>query len=505
MRMRNLGRAWSLFLLIVVTAAALACGGAAEAPASAMTEAEYAQDSAAAPEFAQTLAAPAAPAAMVAAATLVPVAASQESDSAAARPQQPQVSDLPQAQSTRKLIVEAWTSLEVTNIDAAVRQVEALAVQSGGWVESSQVHGEAGYRSATVRIRVPAERLDIDLDALRALGRVVDEGISSTDVTERLIDNEARLTAWYAQEERLVTLLENAPTVEDIIQIEKRIAEVRSDIEQVEATQRDLTGRVATSLITVNLRLPSQYAADPPNGTLRLSVGDPSAIAALIMDRVDALGGYVGQKRESDDGNGRVVDMIVFVKPADLSDLMDYAATLGASSGRQLSSVGPNPINEIPNARFTLGISSNVDLGAFISLRASDPMAVAQQVRAQAESNGGFVERWEEHRNDDEHRVNMDLVVRASELRSIMDFAAEQGKLQRWDYNALGQNPSADAPNARLSFIVATEENYASYWIALAVIVGAAALVVVAVVVLFRGRRRSRTDVVGALEPDNGE
>ena len=143
------------------------------------------------------------------------------------------VSDSSLNQSARQLIVESWVGLEVDDIDAAVRHVETIAAQRGGWVESAEIYGEAGYRSASVQLRVPADRLDNVLDTLRGLGRVTDEGVSSTDVTERLIDNEARLSAWHAQEARLVTLLENAPTVEDIIQIEQRIAQVRSDIERV--------------------------------------------------------------------------------------------------------------------------------------------------------------------------------------------------------------------------------------------------------------------------------
>ena len=531
MRIRNLRRPWLLTLMLVVAALALACGGAAEAPASAMTSAQYyAEDAAVSSEFAremsepesatadgaggfsrqQGIAATAAPMAAPAAPTPAPVAASASTESAAARPQQPQVSDSSQPQSARKLIVESWMSLEVTNIDATVRQVESLAGQSGGWVESSEVYGEAGYRSATVRIRMPADRLSNGLDSLRGMGRVTDEGVSSTDVTERLIDNEARLTAWYAQEERLVTLLENAPTVEDIIQIEQRIAEVRSDIEHVEASQRDLTGRVATSLITVNLRLPAQYAADPPVGFLQLSVDDPSSTADSVIARVEDLGGYIGEKREFDEGSGRIVDLTVFVKPADLAGLMDYSATLGAPSGRQLSSVGPTPLNEVANARLTLGIRSDVELGASMSLDSSDPTGVAEKVRAQAESRGGFVEHWNEFQNRDRHRVSMELIVKASDLRSVMDYAAELGELQHWEYNAVGQNPSAAAPNARLNFSVATPEDYSTMWIILAVAVVAAVLVVIAIVALvlaLRRRRRRRNEVGAAadLEPAASE
>ena len=276
---------------------------------------------------------------------------------------------------------------------------------------------------------MPADRLDNVLDTLRGLGRVTDEGVSSTDVTERLIDNEARLSAWHAQEARLVTLLENAPTVEDIIQIEQRIAQVRSDIEYVEATQRNLTNRVATSLITVNLRLSARFAADPPHGVLHLSVGDPSATADAITARVASLRGYVGQQREYEEDRSRVVDMVVFVKSADLAQLMDYAATLGSPSGRQLNSVGPvrnqrrsrRPSHPGHPLQRRLGrIVVPVGGPAHGSGRTNPrPSGIPGRVRRAPGMNRAATRR---------QHVSMELVVKASDLRTVMDFGAGFGR-----------------------------------------------------------------------------
>ena len=443
--------------------------------------------------------APAATRAPSAAAAPTAVAAQTKPVLTSGEPEGASVSDSPQNQSARQLIVESWIGLEVDNIDAAVRHVETIAAQRGGWVESAEIYGEAGYRSASVQLRVPADRSDNVLDTLRGLGRVTDEGVSSTDVTERLIDNEARLSAWHAQEARLVTLLENAPTVEDIIQIEQRIAQVRSDIEYVEATQRNLTNRVATSLITVNLRLPARFAADPPHGVLHLSVGDPSATADAITVRVASLRGYVGQKREYEEDRSRVVDMVVFVKSADLAQLMDYAATLGSPSGRQLNSVGPSAINDVPDARLTLGIRSNVDLGASLSLSAAQPMDVAEQIRDQAVSQGGFVEQWNESRRDERQHVSMELVVKASDLRTIMDFGAGLGEIDYWEYNAAGQNPAVDAPSARLAVSVSSGERLADVWI-IAVVLVVVMVGISAAVVALLSRRRRRTNRAGEVQ-----
>lgn len=497
-------------LIIGLMAMALSCGGSAESPA-ALTG-----DSSAEVQLPASAGAPGPAGPPGAAATVAPQAAppapaqppaSARPASASGEPREQFGSE--RAQFDRQLIVEAWVSLEVNEIDATVRQVEALADQRGGWMESAEIFGEGGYRSASLRVRVPADDLDNAMDALRGLGRVTDEGISATDVTERLIDNEARLAAWYVQEERLLDLLENAPTVEDIIQIERRISEVRSDIEHVEATQRNLTDRVATSLITVNLRLPGRFAADPPHGALTLAVGDLSATADAIVSRVEGLNGYVGEKREYDEGGSQAVDMVVFVKSADLAGLMDYAATLGEASGRQLNSVGSAAASEAPGASLRLAVRSNVDLEASLSLSSDDPIAVAEQIRARAEALGGYVEKWSEVRRDEDDFVTleMELVVRSSDLRNIMEFGAGLGDTEYWGYDAFGQNPAADAPDARLTVAVFTDHDDAEIWIipgVIAVLIAGAVAVIVVVVLLLRRRRnrRSAPHTVVNLEPD---
>ena len=364
-----------------------------------------------------------------------------------------------QGRSGRNLIVEAWISLQVDAIDPIARQVESAATARGGWVESADIVGEGGYRTATISIRIPAERFDETMTALRSLGIVTDEGVASQDVTEQLVDNEARMAAWRAQEERLIVLLENAATVEDIVDIERRISEVRTDIEYVAASQRNLQNRVAASLIRVSLHLPRRFAADPPTGQLNLAVSDPAAAANAVTARVDALNGYTGEKREYRQGNGDAVELTAFVRPSDLPGLMDFAANLGEITDRRLDSVGPSPLNDAPNARLVLSISSNVSASAALDLGAAEAIAAAEQVRARAESLGGYVETWNEHRQEETDSVALTAVVRAADLRPLLEYAASLGETRNWEYQAAGQTPADAVPNARLRLAVSTEDN----------------------------------------------
>ena len=61
---------------------------------------------------------------------------------------------------------------------------------------------------------------------------------------------------------------------------------------------------------------------------------------------------------------------------------MEYAATLGDSFDRQLSSVGEPPSGDVPNSRLNLTVRSNVDINAALRLTADDPAAVVEQMPA---------------------------------------------------------------------------------------------------------------------------
>ena len=465
------GKWAGIVLLAGLMAMVLSCGGASESSAAYVSDG-YGDDGQTAYATAAPAAAPltmtesvesaGADQAMVeiekavevqaqaaAAPTALPAPASETaaSDDANARVSAQQTE--PQ-QAGRQIIVAARLGLEVDRIDAAARQVGDIAVQRGGWVESTQIYGDGGYRSASVGIRIPAALLDETMDALRALGRALDESVSSTDVTDRLIDNEARLSAWRAQEERLINLLENAPSVEDIVEIEKRLSEVRADIEQVEATQRNLTNRVATTLITVNLHLPGRFAADPPSGRLSLSAADPDAITDAIAARVDGRNGYIGQRSEYLQGRSRIIELVVYVQSGDLAGLLDYAGTLGDVQDRQLNQIGTPPDDAAPNARLNITVSANVEVGASLQLEARDPVAAAAAIRAQAESAGGFTESYQETMEDNRRRVSMELAVKPAELRGLMDYAATLGEPSFAELNMAGQQSGADAPSARL-------------------------------------------------------
>lgn len=159
------------------------------------------------------------------------------------------------AEIEQKIIKTGDLSLIVLDVEKSADVVKALATDKGGYVQSSSVsEHEDGTLSGYVIIRVPADQFDTSIETLKAEALVVEEEfISTQDVTEQYIDLSARLKNAQVQETRYVEILDVATTVEEILQIENALANVRSTIESLTGQIQYLDSQTDFSTITVNL------------------------------------------------------------------------------------------------------------------------------------------------------------------------------------------------------------------------------------------------------------
>lgn len=159
------------------------------------------------------------------------------------------------AEIDQKIIKTGDLSLIVLDVEKSADVVKALASEKNGYVQSSSVsEHEDGTLSGYVIIRVPADQFDTSVEALKAEALVVEEEFVSTqDVTEQYIDLAARLKNAQVQETRYVEILDVANTVEEILQIENALANVRGTIESLTGQIQYLDSQTNFSTITVNL------------------------------------------------------------------------------------------------------------------------------------------------------------------------------------------------------------------------------------------------------------
>ena len=191
----------------------------------------------------------------------------------------------------RQVVSQASVSMEVDEVPDAVAQVRAIAESLGGFVEQLSSSGGPEHQQSTMTIRVPQAEFFTALEHIKSLGKVRSENAGSEDVTERTIDLEARLRSALREEESLLSLLDKANQVSEILSIERELSRIRSDIERYQGQLNFLERRVELSTITVSLLPPDAEVIDPPSGSLTIEVSDVPRSVEEIKALVSGVGG----------------------------------------------------------------------------------------------------------------------------------------------------------------------------------------------------------------------
>lgn len=170
--------------------------------------------------------------------------------------------------SERKIIKKGNTVLETLKFEESLNSILKEIETKGGYIESSNVQGnttgkqiynEGGKviyrenRNANITARVPKDAFDEFINGIGDFGNVISKSISGEDVTSQYFDTEARLKTLKIQEERILDLLKKSGELKDIIELEKRLSELRYEIESLTGTLKKLESMVSYSQVTINL------------------------------------------------------------------------------------------------------------------------------------------------------------------------------------------------------------------------------------------------------------
>ncbi|WP_417491173.1 DUF4349 domain-containing protein [Maricaulis sp.] len=115
-----------------------------------------------------------------------------------------------------------------------------------------------GAVSANVQLRaspawVVSFRGGLEAELETAGGRIQNQSQSADDLTSAIYDMEARLEAKRVLRTRLIALLEREnASVEELVQVERELANVQGEIEGAEAQIRVMRGRVSMSTLALN-------------------------------------------------------------------------------------------------------------------------------------------------------------------------------------------------------------------------------------------------------------
>lgn len=170
---------------------------------------------------------------------------------------------------SEKIISTADATVETLSYDETLAAVEAMAKEYGGYIESSEksdsgltayASGYASPRRAYYTLRIPAEKFDLATQKLQDFGSVTYLSVSTENITTQYYDTQSRLEAYRTQESRLLELMEQAQTVDDVLRIQSQLTEVQYEIDSLETTLRYYDRRVSYSTLSLTVREVAQYS-----------------------------------------------------------------------------------------------------------------------------------------------------------------------------------------------------------------------------------------------------
>lgn len=153
----------------------------------------------------------------------------------------------------KKVVKTGHIEFQSESVEKDHQKLLDMLVDHEAYVENSN-ESRTDYRiTYNLTIRVPAKAYDSLFNRISGISeRVVSKSGNIEDVTERYYDLKTRIKNKKALEARYLEILQKASAVSDILEIESKLNEVRTDIERLEGQFQFLSKRVSLSTINVS-------------------------------------------------------------------------------------------------------------------------------------------------------------------------------------------------------------------------------------------------------------
>ena len=182
----------------------------------------------------------------------------------------------------RMVIRSAHISMNTLYFEETADNVESIIAAYGGFVESSNrwmitIRGEDRWR-ADYTLRVPVNHFDSATQALMNIGEIASFSASSEDVTTQFQDLESRMNIRLEEERRLVEMIENTDDLEDLLNLERRLSDLRLTIEGQRRRLAEIDNLASFSTITLFL----QEVTEEEMGVIPTGNGGEGVITRIL-------------------------------------------------------------------------------------------------------------------------------------------------------------------------------------------------------------------------------
>ncbi len=154
----------------------------------------------------------------------------------------------------KRVIKTGTIDMQVNSVEKAINEIKIIAQTHGGDEVSSDFSKSDTYKNGYIVIKVPVNQYAETFEQIKRIAPLVThESSQAQDVTAQFIDLESRIKNKKEHEDRLRTFFDKADDVDELIQIERELARVRTEVEQMEGQLKYLKDQTQYSTIHTSL------------------------------------------------------------------------------------------------------------------------------------------------------------------------------------------------------------------------------------------------------------
>lgn len=157
------------------------------------------------------------------------------------------------ADTSKKIIKNGEISFETSDVQKTRKAIVAATKNLDGYISSETESGfEDDRKEYTLDLKVPAKNFDALLQAISTAADKIDsKNIRIHDVTAEYVDTKTRLHNKKVLERRYLELLNKASKITDMLSIEDKLSEIRTEIESIEAQFLAMQNKISYSSISL--------------------------------------------------------------------------------------------------------------------------------------------------------------------------------------------------------------------------------------------------------------
>lgn len=168
-----------------------------------------------------------------------------------------------------KLVYRGSLNIQTKDYEDSASKLRALVREYNGLIESEEEYEEGSYYTGSetkklwalyTTVRIPTDKYSDFMSGSAEIGNVVSRSSSAENISRRYNDVSAQIEALEKQQTRLLEMMDEAKTIEDMIAVEDRLSEVQYQLNSLKTNRESMDTDIAYSTISVVLREVRVYA-----------------------------------------------------------------------------------------------------------------------------------------------------------------------------------------------------------------------------------------------------